>query len=1035
MSRCLSCGLDCSPAARFCSQCGSPLTPGASGGVERRHLTVMFCDLVDSTELAERLDAEDLHEVVFRYQRTCAAVVARYEGHVAQYLGDGLLVYFGYPRAHEDDAERAARTAIDVLREIQSLNEELEGGFGVRIGVRMGIHSGPIVLGEVGDGESRERLALGETVNLASRLQHLAAPGTVLVSGATRRLVQGLFVFDDFAVRHLKGVTEPVETYRLVQPSGVRRRRSTAGDASPFVGRESELGLLLHTWEQVGSGRGHVVSLAGDAGMGKSRLVEAFGGELRERRHTWVECRCTLLGNKSPFAPVIEAIEQGLQFAPGDAPGERTRRLERALDAVGAPREQALPVLAPLFGLPVPADLTPLQLPAEAQRGLIFDVLTDWILTLARLQPLVLVVEDVQWIDPSSRDLFELLEERSASAAVMLLVTHRGAFPPDWRASVSRVSLELEPLGQAAARALVDALGAGRLADPVCEELVARGDGVPLFLEELTRDLLETGAAGASGPASPREIPATLQESMMARLDRLGPVREVVQLAATIGREFPQELLERVVSEEQAPLGPALETLVAAGLLERCASPSGASYTFRHGLVQEAAYESLLKSVRRRHHARIAEVLERSFPQRVASEPETLARHCQEAGYLERAVAYWRHAARRAMTRWATTEAVDRLEHALGLLSGLPCGPERSSLELDVLIDLGSARLATTGYATAEIREHYERTRRLAERTGESQKLVRPLISLAASSSLRGELPLASQLAQQAVELADGDTEPGPQLFARVVRSIPRFLAGDFALALADLEDATARHREEDSVALLQSFGQDPGVIARSWSGWVLWILGRDARALACVQDGLAMARASGHAPGVALAEVFVAIQHQLRGERDEVLAHCLEAEAIASRFGLVLFLGASQVLAAWATAAEEPEAARERLETGLRHIGATGGEALLPYFLSLGAEVDACGKRTQAALERLAAARECAASSGADFWRAELLRLEGELRSGQTPELGEADVCLAAACATARRQGAAGLERRLGAPPPRLEAVAEVGRAGLASA
>ncbi|MBW2725190.1 MAG: protein kinase, partial [Deltaproteobacteria bacterium] len=555
------------------------------GQGERRHLTVMFCDLVGSTALSQQLDAEAYREIVRAYQARGGEAVERYEGHVVQYLGDGLLVYFGYPHSHEDDAERAVRAGRDVLRGLEVLSTRVEAEHGVPITARVGIHTGAVVVGEMGGGEKREVLALGDTPNIAARLEGFAEPGTVVVSDATLRLVAGVFVTEDRGVPELKGIEEPIRVHKVLQPSGVKSRLDRVTGLSSFVGREQELGLLLDRFEQAQEGRGQAVLAAGEAGIGKSRLLHALRERLPDLPHGWIECHTSPYTQSSALYPLIEMLEVALDFKEKDSVEEKLERLERGLAHAGLELDEAVPLFASLLSLRLPERYAPLELSPLLQRQKTLETLLAWVLALSEQQPLVLVVEDLHWIDPSTLEWLGLVIEQCATAKVLLLMTYRPSFEPPWPARGHVLPISLSRLSRQHVQELItSAFTADALSEEIVERIATRSDGVPLFVEELTKGVVEARSDDSL------EIPETLQDSLMARLDRLGEAKLVAQLGSAIGREFEYTLLESVAPLNEAALREGLGRLVAAELVYQRGLPPKASYTFKHALVQDTAY-------------------------------------------------------------------------------------------------------------------------------------------------------------------------------------------------------------------------------------------------------------------------------------------------------------------------------------------------------------------------------------------------------------------------------------------------------------
>jgi class 3 adenylate cyclase len=577
-----------------------------SSAAELRQLTVLFCDLVDSTPLSARLDAEALREVVRAYQEHAAEVIGRYEGHIAQYLGDGLLVYFGYPQAHEDAAERAVRAGYEIPLALGRLNERLQRESGLRLAVRVGIHTGPVVVGEMGGGDRRETLALGETTNIAARLQGVAEPDAVVISHATLRLVPGLFVTEDLGTPGLKGVEEPIQAHRVLQPSGIRSRLEAASRLTPLVGRDQELGLLLDRWEQVEEGEGQAVLLSGEAGVGKSRLLQAIRERVAETPHTWLECQASPYARDSAFQPMIELVQQACGFRETDPSEQKLERLEAGLVLAGLRAAELVPLLAPLLSLSLPDSYRRPALGPELQRRETIEALAAWTLALGQRQPVVMVFEDLHWCDPATLEVVGRLLEQIPTARVLTLLSFRPEFEPPWPARSHVTPIAVGRLRSGAATQMIAATAEDRaLPGPVVERILERAGGIPLFVEELTKSVLESGILAPradryelTGELEELSIPTTLQDSLMARLDRLSAAKEVAQLGAALGREFSYELMAAVAELDEPTLRQGLARLVEAELVYQRGAPPAATYSFKHALIQETAYGSLLRSSR-----------------------------------------------------------------------------------------------------------------------------------------------------------------------------------------------------------------------------------------------------------------------------------------------------------------------------------------------------------------------------------------------------------------------------------------------------
>src|SRR6266581_1253238 len=774
--------------ASRCTRSSSSSSAPSPCRSRRRSVTVVS-DLVGSTELSARLDPEDFRDVVRAYQRSVEEVVGRFGGHVGKYLGDGLLVYFGWPKAHEDDAESAVRAGLALLGAISTLNERLAPG--VRLAVRVGMHTGPVVIGED---------VFGETLNVAAHVQQLAASDTVVITAETHRLVAGLFIVEECGPRTLRGVPEPVALYRVVQPSGVRSRfhaRVTRG-LTPFVGREHERLLLSERWQRAREGEGQVVLITGEPGIGKSRLVQALCDELAAAPHTRIECQGTPVFQNTPFHPVEDMLRQGSAWRGDESAAERLQELERALELAGMRLPEAVPLVAPLLNLPVPAQYPPLLASPEQQRRKLLATLAAWLFGLTRVQPVLFVVEDLHWVDPSTLELLGLLAEQGATAPLLLLFTTRPEFSAPWPSRAHHAQMTLNRLSRREARAMVTRVaGDVPLPADTVETLVQRTDGVPLFIEELTRLVLQRGAeVGGRGSVAVREIPATLEDSLRARLDHLGPARDVAQVAAAIGREFSYALLQAVLPLRDPELQAALDSLAGEELIYARGLPPEATYLFKHALIQDAAYAALLRSQRRNLHGAIARALAERFPAIAAEQPEVLAHHYTEAGEAEPAVAAWQRAGERAFRRGALAEAVSHLRRGLAVLATLPESPAREEREFRLQLPLGQALTVTQAFASPEAAEAFARARVLSAKLGDPVQVVLLLFGLHRSAITRDGPQAAQPLADQALAAAEQAGRPPLLVVAHHAQAQSRFFEGDLAGAREHCGRALALYDE-----------------------------------------------------------------------------------------------------------------------------------------------------------------------------------------------------------------------------------------------
>ncbi len=738
-----------------------PTTP--SPDAERRQLTVMFCDLVDSTKLSSQLDPEDYRDMVRAYQRVCAEVITRFDGHIAQLLGDGLLIYFGYPHAHEDDAQRAVRAGLGMLAAMGDLNQGLQQAKGIQLAIRVGVHTGLVVVGEMGSSGRQEQLALGETPNVAARIQGLASPNIIAMSEATYRLVQGYFECQDLGAQALRGVPESIRIYYVLSESGATSRLDVAQPRglTPLVGRESEATLLLERWEHVKHGSGQVVLLTGEGGIGKSRLVQVLKEHVAHEPHVRWECRSLPYYQNTALYPLTDLFQRILQWQQDEIPDEKLTKLEHALSQYRLPLEESVPLFAPLLSLSLPENRYPLlNLSPQRQRQKTLETIVAILLELAEHQPVLFILEDLHWTDPTTLEFLGLLVEQVPTTAIATLLTCRPHFQPSWHHRSYITEMTLNHLSHTQVEQIVTCVTDGKtLPKEVLTQIVEKTDGVPLFVEELTKAIVESGQLTAvdghyelTGALSTLAIPATLQDSLMARLDRLVTAKAVAQYAAVIGRGFAYDLLQTVSQLDAATLQRELGRLVEAEIVYQRGLPPQSTYVFKHALIRDSAYESLLKSTRQQYHQRITRVLEAQFPETAEAQPELLAYHYTEAGLIEQAIGYWHKAGQKAIERSAHVEAIAHLRQGLALLQTLPETPARTQREVNMSIALGASLMATKGYAAPEVGETYTRARQLCQSLDDPRQLFPVLRGLWRYYVMRAELQTAHALSEQLLD-------------------------------------------------------------------------------------------------------------------------------------------------------------------------------------------------------------------------------------------------------------------------------------------
>jgi TOMM system kinase/cyclase fusion protein len=1000
-----------------------PRTPEA----ERRQLTVLFCDLVDSTALSSRLDPEEWRDVVRAYQETCAKVIARFEGHIAQYLGDGLLVYFGYPMAHEDDAQRAVRAGLGMVEALGQLNIRLKQDRGVELSVRLGIHTGLVVVGEVGGDTRHEQLALGETPNLAARLQGIAAPNTVVISATTLPLLGGFFACQALGIHRLKGFAQPIEVYRVLSESMARSRLEAAGSTglTPLVGREQEIGLLRERWAQVKDGFGQVVLLSGEAGIGKSRLVQVLTDHVAAEPQAWLTpCQCSPYYQNTALYPLIELLERvALRFEREESPPQKRGKLEGFLVQYGLPLAEAVPLFAALLSLPLPADYAPLTMTPEQQKQRTLQALLTILLRIAAQQPVLLVMEDLHWVDPTTLEWLSLLVDQGPTARILALLTFRPDFSPPWtgRAHLTQVTLSRLPRHEAAE--MTGRVAQGKALPPeVVAQVVAKTDGVPLFVEELTKMVLESGLLQEqengyqlTGPLPPLAIPTTLHDSLMARLDRLAMVKGLAQLGATLGREFAYALLQAVSPWDEATLRRGLHQLVEAEFLYQQGLPPQATYRFKHALIQEAAYQSLLRSTRQQYHQRIAQVLEARFPDLCETQPELLAHHYTEAGLLAQAIVYWQRAGQRAIAQSAYVEAIRHLTQGLELLHALPDTPERAQQELDLQMILGPALMTLKGWAAPEVERVYTRAMELCRQLGETHRLAPVLRGLWEFYELQGKVQIAQELGEQLLELARSGQESALLVVAHDALGDTLLWRGEFVRAREHLEHGITLYEPQHHAVALLYGGYDPGVACRNFAAHVLWYLGYPDQALQRSQEAISLARELSHPFSLALALFFATWLHHYRREGHLTQERAAAVNTLSTEQGFAFFGAWGDILGGWAVVEQgQVEAGILQIRQGLEAYRATGAILERPYQLALLAE--AYGRAGQAAEGLRLLEETCVAMDhmAVRFCEAEVSRLKGELLLRQSlPDEQAADVSFQQALGIARRQQAKSLELR----------------------
>ena len=896
---------------------------------ERRQLTVMFCDLVGSTALSVRFDPEELREEIRAYQNAVSGVVGRYDGFVAKFMGDGVLAYFGYPRAHEDDAERAVRAGLEIAAAVAGL--ETRGT--ERLAVRIGIATGLVVVGDlVGEGSAQEQAVVGETPNLAARLQALAEPGQIVLAGATRRLIGDLFRLRDLGRQTVKGFAEPVEAFAVEGAAAAESRFEAARRRlTDLVGRAAESALLRDRLREAWAGAGQIVLLSGEAGIGKSRLAAQLAAEVANEPHTRLRYQCSPYHRDSVLHPFVVALGRAAHVAAEDPTETQLDKLE----AILAPERiaETAPLFASLLSIPTGERYTPLALSAAQQRRLTLAALLDQLEALARQKPVLMLFEDAHWADATSLEVLDLTVERVRALPVLALFTFRPEYEAPWTGLSHVTSIALDRLAPAEVETLAEHVAGRPLPPEVTAQIVAKTDGVPLFVEELTKAVLETGllVGGPQGwrldrPLPPFAIPATLQDSLVARLDRLAPVKEIAQIGAAIGREFSYALLRAVAGRDEPALRAALAQLEEAELLFRTGAPPDARYTFKHALVQDTAYETLLRSRRQVLHREIADALRGEFRAVAAAEPELVAHHLTQAGLDEPAIEWWGKAGDQALRRSAFKEAAAHLGKAIELadkLAGTAPSAEPGSNRLHLQTSLGNALIWAKGYGAQETSTAFARVRELATREEDASERFSAYYGLAVGHLARGEPVPMREIAELFLREATARPDCPEALIAHRNFGHTRFYRGDFAGAHDHYQRTVELYDQARHGDFANRFGADPRATAEMSDALTLWVLGRADDSLALADRALADAESATHTPTMGQTLLFAAFLGLARCNPEAVATYSQAFAGMASRYDFPAFwAGMAAFFQGWAKRSDGAEELRTRPNaTRRRHL------------------------------------------------------------------------------------------------------------------
>jgi class 3 adenylate cyclase/predicted ATPase len=963
-----------------------PADKTAQADAERRQLTVMFCDLVGSTLLSTRLDPEDLREVIAAYHHAVARTIAAFDGFVAKYMGDGVLVYFGYPQAHEDDAERAVRAGLGVIDAVGRLDVKC-----AELQARVGIATGLVVVGDlIGEGSAQEQSVVGETPNLAARLQTLAEPNAVIIAAGTRRLVGDLFELRDLGALDVKGIAEPIAAWWVVRPNIVASRFEALRGLAliPLVGRDEEVDLLLRRWSRAKTGEGQIMLISGEPGVGKSRILAELVERLHAEPHFALRYFCSPYYQDSALFPFIDQLGRAAEFGHDDVPGVKLLKLGAVLAHSGPPNED-MSYLADLLSLP-PLEQHPLpKLSPQRKKERTLEALLRQLEGLARHQPVLVAFEDVHWIDPTSLELLDLAVERVRSLPVLLIVTFRPEFRPPWTGQARVTMLTLNRLDRRDRTALVEQIANGKsLPDEVVAQIVDRADGVPLFVEELTKSVLESGLLREEGDRyildgalPPFAIPTTLHDSLMARLDRLASVRLVAQIGAAIGREFPYRLLRAVSGLPEDELRIALDRLVTSELVFQRGRPPDAIYAFKHVLVQDAVHGTLLRTPRRQLHARIAEALKKLSPELAESQPEILAQHYSEAELTGNSVACWLKAGQRSAARSAMAEAAAQLEKGLNKLGLLPQTRERQQRELEFYSILGMALQAVKGFAAQETGDAYARARKLWEQLGSPSAFLQIPHGQSLYHMNRGEYDLSVRLDEELLRLSRQNEDCAGLVLGHASFGRNLLLVGQLAASRSHLEEVLSLDDPISCASLVHQAGFDSSVASKAFLAIVLLCLGFPDQALALSEAAVDEARTLAHPPTLTLSLAVGAVLFSLidddvvLGERSDQLIE------LATDQGFLFWRVVGSIFRGWVKVKNrELVEGMSLLRDGSTAYRGTGARMFVPHHLALLARACAIAGQYEEGLGQLNDALQIVDRTGERWLQAELSRLKGQL-------------------------------------------------------
>ncbi|WP_425085199.1 AAA family ATPase [Ruegeria profundi] len=966
---------------------------GASIVAERRQLTVMFIDLVGSTEISQRVDPEDLAEVLRLFKETCAASVADFDGQIASYYGDGIMVFFGFPLAHEEDPERAIRAGLRIIREVPEIRTH------AKLQVRIGIATGLVVVGDLrGEKMFEDGTAMGETPNLAARLQAMAEPGTMIVSPRTHQLAGGAFDYVLQGSFKLKGFTKEVEAWQVTgaRDTDSRFRRVEGAALGPLIGRITEYETLSDKWKLARKGEGQIVLVSGEPGIGKSRLIEELRQKAPQGAHEQIRLQCSPYHFASSFYPIIRRLHHAADLRSEDSD---EAKLEKISSVLKNPSDQVLRLAASLLSIPFEDRLGPLTLTPQQIMDQTHEMLLEHLLADASEKPILLLFEDAHWLDPTTKALMDRLVDRLRDLPVMVVMTFRPEFDPGWALQSNLTKVVLRQLDFQDVKRIANEVAQGQdIPDAMYELVAARSDGVPLYVEEVTKDLLESGdmpdapiARASGGASAASSVPSALHDALMARLDRLSSAKEVAQIGAVIGPQFSYPLISKVSRFGDTVLRSGLDLLVEAGIVTTSGDDALQIFSYRHALIRDTAYNSLLKTERRVLHARVAKTLDQKTSAVEDAGPEVLAHHYTLAGMAEEAIDCRYLAGQRAVKRSANTEANTQLSLALDLLGDQTTSVERDKREIEIQTLRAGVLRSTAGIAADETGSTYARIRDLCERMDETENLFPVLNGLYSFHLVRGEYDLARVVARQLLDLAETSGETQHQMVAHRAMGAVLFHIGELDPAHAHLEQALALYRPDRDAHLAYVYGSDHAAITSCFLSLATWMRGEPDKALEIQTQAVAAARDLDHAHSVAQALTYLCMLHLLRRDPDSVTREMEQLEELSNKHAFTFMTLTANVWRSWvkAYASPGPHTIKD-LKRATDAWWASGAGNHKPFFMTLIAEVTLAMGDHEGALTALAEAREHQRLTNEGWAQAETDRVYALAKSSTTP--AEAD-------------------------------------------